>query len=104
MGLHASRLAIATAGAGARAARAHRQARDERGARAHVRVLAAGIIFDATVIRARLVPSITRLAGGWNRWMPKSLQRVLLVTPQPEASQPDSATAPEARSSPATSQ
>jgi RND superfamily putative drug exporter len=44
--------------------------------------LAAGIIFDATVIRALLVPSIMRLAGDWNWWFPKSVQRVLLVTPQ----------------------
>ena len=45
--------------------------------------LAAGIIFDATVIRALLVPSIMRLAGDWNWWMPRSIQRVLLVTPRP---------------------
>jgi RND superfamily putative drug exporter len=46
--------------------------------------LAAGIIFDATVIRALLVPSIMRLAGDWNWWFPKSVQRVLFVSPQPE--------------------
>jgi RND superfamily putative drug exporter len=45
--------------------------------------LAAGIIFDATVIRALLVPSIMRIAGDWNWWMPASIQRVLLVTPRP---------------------
>ena len=45
--------------------------------------LAAGIIFDATVIRALLVPSIMRLAGDRNWWMPRSIQRVLLVTPRP---------------------
>ena len=32
--------------------------------------LAGGIIFDATVIRALLVPSIMRLMGEWNWWMP----------------------------------
>ena len=32
--------------------------------------LAAGIIFDATVIRALLVPSIMRLMGDWNWWLP----------------------------------
>ncbi len=32
--------------------------------------LAAGIIFDATVIRALLVPSIMRLMGRWNWWLP----------------------------------
>jgi RND superfamily putative drug exporter len=49
--------------------------------------LAAGIIFDATVIRALLVPSIMRIAGDWNWWMPASIQRVLLVTPRPEPEQ-----------------
>jgi RND superfamily putative drug exporter len=32
--------------------------------------LAAGIIFDATVIRALLVPAIMRLLGPWNWWLP----------------------------------
>jgi putative drug exporter of the RND superfamily len=41
--------------------------------------LAAGIIFDATVIRALLVPAIMRLLGEANWWMPKRLERVLLV-------------------------
>jgi RND superfamily putative drug exporter len=43
--------------------------------------LAAGIIFDATVIRALLVPSIMRLAGSWNWWLPQRVQRMLLVRP-----------------------
>jgi RND superfamily putative drug exporter len=42
--------------------------------------LAAGIIFDATVIRALLVPAIMRLLGQANWWMPKRLERVLLVS------------------------
>jgi RND superfamily putative drug exporter len=41
--------------------------------------LAAGIIFDATVIRALLVPAIMRIAGDWNWWLPKPIQRMLLV-------------------------
>ncbi len=41
--------------------------------------LAAGVIFDATVIRALLVPSLMRVAGTWNWWMPETLARVLLV-------------------------
>jgi putative drug exporter of the RND superfamily len=41
--------------------------------------LAAGIIFDATVIRALLVPSIMCVAGRWNWWLPHPLARVLLV-------------------------
>jgi putative drug exporter of the RND superfamily len=48
--------------------------------------LAAGIIFDATVIRALLVPAIMRLAGRWNWWLPEPVGRALLVrasAPQP---------------------
>jgi RND superfamily putative drug exporter len=41
--------------------------------------LAAGIIFDATVIRAVLVPSIMRLIGRWNWWMPPRIARLLLL-------------------------
>jgi len=33
--------------------------------------LAAGIIFDATIIRALLVPALMRLLGRWNWWLPK---------------------------------
>src|SRR6201997_2594459 len=32
--------------------------------------LAAGIIFDATVIRALLVPALMRILGDWNWWLP----------------------------------
>ncbi len=39
--------------------------------------LAAGIIFDATVIRALLVPALMRLMGEANWWMPKWLGVVL---------------------------
>src|SRR5215831_17130128 len=45
--------------------------------------LAAGIIFDATVIRALLVPSIMCVAGRWNWWLPQPLARVLLVRTRP---------------------
>jgi putative drug exporter of the RND superfamily len=41
--------------------------------------LAAGIIFDATVIRALLVPALMRLLGRWNWWMPRSAARVLFI-------------------------
>jgi putative drug exporter of the RND superfamily len=43
--------------------------------------LAAGIIFDATVIRALLVPSIMRLMGRWNWWLPSWAAKVLRVSP-----------------------
>jgi RND superfamily putative drug exporter len=45
--------------------------------------LAAGIIFDATVIRALLVPALMRLMGRWNWWLPKTAARALFVR-QPE--------------------
>jgi RND superfamily putative drug exporter len=50
--------------------------------------LAAGIIFDATVIRALLVPAIMSLMGRWNWWLPSGFARVLRVPPSepvPEA-------------------
>jgi putative drug exporter of the RND superfamily len=43
--------------------------------------LAAGIIFDATIIRALLVPAIMRLMGRWNWWLPSGFARVLRVPP-----------------------
>src|SRR6266568_36243 len=46
--------------------------------------LAAGIIFDATVIRALLVPALMQLLGGANWWMPKWTGIVLrLAQPKP---------------------
>ena len=44
--------------------------------------LAAGIIFDATIIRALLVPSIMRLLGRWNWWLPPLAARLLFVAPR----------------------
>jgi RND superfamily putative drug exporter len=41
--------------------------------------LAAGIIFDATVIRILLVPSLMKLLGNWNWYLPTSAARVLRV-------------------------
>jgi RND superfamily putative drug exporter len=41
--------------------------------------LAAGIIFDATVIRALLVPALMRLLGDANWWMPDWAQSALFV-------------------------
>src|SRR4051794_10173655 len=45
--------------------------------------LAAGIIFDATVIRILLVPSLVCLFGRWNWWLPQPIARVLRVPPGP---------------------
>jgi RND superfamily putative drug exporter len=55
--------------------------------------LAAGIIFDATVIRALLVPALMRLFGQWNWWMP-DLAKAALFIPRHERA-PEAATAPE---------
>jgi RND superfamily putative drug exporter len=41
--------------------------------------LAAGIIFDATVIRALLVPALMRLLGNANWWMPNWTKSVLFI-------------------------
>jgi RND superfamily putative drug exporter len=45
--------------------------------------LAAGIIFDATVIRALLVPATMRLLGNANWWMPE-WARIVLRIPHPD--------------------
>ena len=51
--------------------------------------LAAGIIFDATVIRALLVPALMRLLGNWNWWLPSFAARALRVAPSaPPATEP----------------
>ena len=42
--------------------------------------LAGGIIFDATVIRALLVPALMKLFGNANWWMPKWLGTVLRIS------------------------
>ena len=52
--------------------------------------LAAGIIFDATVIRALLVPSVMRLLGDANWWMPAWAHRPLLIRSREEL--PEAAT------------
>ncbi|MGI8902854.1 MAG: MMPL family transporter [Solirubrobacteraceae bacterium] len=43
--------------------------------------LAAGIILDATVIRALLVPAVVSLFGRWNWWLPAGPARLLRVEP-----------------------
>ena len=43
--------------------------------------LAAGIILDATVIRALLVPAVVSLFGRWNWWLPAFPARLLRVKP-----------------------
>jgi RND superfamily putative drug exporter len=43
--------------------------------------LAAGILLDATVVRALLVPAIISLFGRWNWWLPRLPARLLRVEP-----------------------
>jgi RND superfamily putative drug exporter len=43
--------------------------------------LAAGILLDATVIRALIVPAVIALMGRWNWWLPTWPARVLRVEP-----------------------
>jgi putative drug exporter of the RND superfamily len=43
--------------------------------------LAAGILLDATVVRAVLVPALVSYFGRWNWWMPSSVARLLRIQP-----------------------
>jgi len=45
--------------------------------------LAAGILLDATLIRALLVPAVISLFGRWNWWLPPAPARLLRVEPSP---------------------
>ena len=43
--------------------------------------LGVGILIDATLVRALLVPALVSLFGRWNWWLPAGLARVLRVEP-----------------------
>ena len=45
--------------------------------------LGVGILLDATIVRALLVPSLVVLFGRWNWWLPESVAKVLRVEPSP---------------------
>src|SRR3954452_7295108 len=45
--------------------------------------LAAGILLDATIIRALIVPPTISLLGRWNWWLPDAPARMLRVEPSP---------------------
>jgi RND superfamily putative drug exporter len=45
--------------------------------------LGAGILLDATVVRALLVPALVSLFGRWNWWLPPWAARLLQVEPSP---------------------
>ena len=43
--------------------------------------LGIGILLDATIVRALLVPALVSLFGRWNWWLPPWAARVLCVEP-----------------------
>jgi RND superfamily putative drug exporter len=43
--------------------------------------LGVGILLDATIVRALLVPSLVVLFGRWNWWLPESVAKILRVQP-----------------------
>jgi len=45
--------------------------------------LAAGILLDATVIRALFVPAVVSMFGRWNWWLPRMPAKLLRVEPSP---------------------
>jgi putative drug exporter of the RND superfamily len=45
--------------------------------------LAVAILFDATIVRVLLVPSLMALFGRWNWWLPRRVARVVRVPPSP---------------------
>ena len=53
--------------------------------------LAAGIILDATVVRALIVPALVTLFGRWNWWLGPRFARVLRVAPSAPAGERDTA-------------
>ena len=51
--------------------------------------LGVGILIDATIVRALLVPALVSVLGRWNWWLPAGLARVLRVEPSPLAAAPE---------------
>jgi RND superfamily putative drug exporter len=50
--------------------------------------MATGILIDATVIRALIVPAVILLMGRWNWWLPHVPARLLRVEPSPPRAAP----------------
>ena len=50
--------------------------------------LGAGILLDATVVRALLVPALVALLGDWNWWLPRPARRLLLIPAPPAPAGP----------------
>ena len=47
--------------------------------------LGAGILLDATIVRALLVPALIAILGNWNWWLPRPARRMLRVPAPPHA-------------------
>jgi putative drug exporter of the RND superfamily len=47
--------------------------------------LAIAVLIDATVVRAVLVPSVMKLLGEWNWYLPRRLRRLPSLAPQGKA-------------------
>ena len=45
--------------------------------------LGVGILLDATLVRALLLPALVAVFGKWNWWLPRHVARVLRTTPEP---------------------
>jgi putative drug exporter of the RND superfamily len=50
--------------------------------------LGAGILLDATIVRALLVPALVALFGPWNWWLPTPARRLLRIPPPPPPTGP----------------
>ena len=57
--------------------------------------LGVGILLDATIVRALLVPALVSLFGRWNWWLPAWLATILRVQPSPLAPKQPPADEPE---------
>lgn len=55
--------------------------------------LGAGILLDATVVRALLVPALVALFGDWNWWVPRPARRLLAIPAPPPTGAPQPAPA-----------
>jgi RND superfamily putative drug exporter len=44
--------------------------------------LGVGILLDATIVRALLLPAAVSAFGRWNWWLPRPIARALRVEPQ----------------------
>ena len=53
--------------------------------------LGAGILLDATVVRALLVPALVAVFGEWNWWLPPGASRLLRIPAAATASEPAAA-------------